>query len=76
MAMKPKSINPSATSPVADTENELLRVSQIIRLIPISATTWQNWVNRGIAPKPSLKTGGSTLWRRADIRAFIDAQQA
>jgi predicted DNA-binding transcriptional regulator AlpA len=48
-----------------------LRLKQILRLVPVTARCWQNWVRDGFAP-PSFKLGATTCWRTADVLAFLD----
>jgi prophage regulatory protein len=55
-------------------EAAFLRVSDILRLIPVSRSTWWAGVRRGRYP-PSVKLGpGITAWRAEDIRNFIEAR--
>jgi prophage regulatory protein len=63
-------------------DDALVRLSQIIGdrrkgitpIVPVSRSTWWNWVAAGRAPKP-VKVGGSgaTFWRRSDINAMLGA---
>ena len=54
--------------------SQLLRLKQIVGpkgLIPVSRSTWYEWVRSGKAPQP-IKLGlRITAWRREDINAFI-----
>ncbi len=36
--------------------------------IPVSKSTWWNWVNGGIAPKPIKLGEKTTVWKAEDIR--------
>lgn len=53
-----------------------LRLPDVLALIPVSRSTWLNWVKTGKAPKPVKLSERTTAWKVADIRAFIDAQAA
>ena len=50
----------------------LLRISQVLKLIPVSKSSWWQGVKLGKFPKP-LKLGmRTTVWRISDIRALIN----
>lgn len=49
-----------------------LRLSQILKLIPVGKTTWWNGVKSGRFPKPVKLGGRITAWRVEDIRALIE----
>lgn len=53
-----------------------IRLPGVLALIPVSRSTWLNWVKTGKAPKPVKLSERTTAWKVADIRAFIDAQAA
>ena len=57
------------------TNNQLLRAKQIHApggILPISRSSFFDYVARGIIPKP-IKLGPRTsCWRRSDILAFIE----
>ena len=44
---------------------------QIEPIIPISKTTWWNWVQSGKAPKPLKLSKGVTVWRSTEIANFV-----
>jgi hypothetical protein len=44
-------------------------------IIPVSRSTWWEWVASGRAPQP-VKIGRCTFWRESDIRAFVASAQA
>lgn len=48
-----------------------LRVDGILQLIPISKSTWWNWVNDGRAPPPVRLSDNVTAWRTEDIHELI-----
>jgi predicted DNA-binding transcriptional regulator AlpA len=49
-----------------------LRLPQILKLIPIGASSWWRWVAQGKAPK-GIKLGPkTTVWRAEDISAFME----
>ena len=53
-------------------EGGFLRLSGILKLIPVGKTTWWNGVRTGRFPQP-LKLGPrTTVWRTQDIQCLID----
>ncbi|MFT0533398.1 helix-turn-helix transcriptional regulator [Castellaniella hirudinis] len=72
---------PANTRPLF-ASNTLVRVPDICRnpktgqpgILPISRSTWYEWVKQGIAP-PGMRIGGRTVvWRLSDIQAMAKAQ--
>ena len=62
------------TTPVHSTlpETGFLRISQILRFLPIGRSTFWKWVKEGKAP-PAIKLGPkTTVWKAEVIRPFID----
>jgi len=52
-------------------EEGLIRLPEVLALIPVGKSTWWAGVSSGRFPK-SLKLGrGVTVWRASDIRALI-----
>jgi len=52
--------------------DSLLRLRQVLNLIPVAASTWWSGVRSGRFPKP-LKLGPrTTCWRARDVLALID----
>lgn len=49
----------------------LLRKADIQSEIGIPKSTLNRWIKLGLWPKP-IKIAGTTLWRRADIDAFLE----
>jgi predicted DNA-binding transcriptional regulator AlpA len=50
----------------------LLRLPQVLALIPVSKSTWWNGVKNGKFPRPIKLTERTTCWRARDILAFIE----
>jgi prophage regulatory protein len=64
-------MTPQNTSRQID-PNALLRLRQVLTLVPISASSWWSGVRNGKYPKP-LKLGPkTTCWRASDVLALID----
>jgi len=55
-------------------ETGFVRLPAILRVIPVSRSTWWQWVKAGKAPKPVKLAIRTTAWKASDISAFI--QQA
>jgi prophage regulatory protein len=65
-------------------ESGFLRIAQILGdakaeppippIIPVSRSTWWAGVKAGKYPKPLKLSERVTVWRCADIRAFIEAR--
>lgn len=53
-------------------ETGFVRQPVILKLIPVSKTTWWRWVNEEKAPKPIKLGPKTTAWRAEDIRTFIE----
>jgi predicted DNA-binding transcriptional regulator AlpA len=54
----------------------LLRLSQILNFVPVSASTWWAGVKDGRFPKPIKLSPRVTVWTVADIRQLIDRPHA
>jgi len=50
----------------------LLRLPQILKLIPVSRSTWWNGVRTGRFPRPVKLSERTTCWRASDILALIE----
>lgn len=48
-----------------------LRLSQILRFIPISKSTWWHWVSIGKAPMGIKLGANTTAWRAEDINQLL-----
>ena len=51
----------------------LLRLRQVLRLVPVSASTWWNGVRDCRFPKPFKLGPNTTVWRAADIICLIES---
>jgi prophage regulatory protein len=56
-------------------EEQLLRIKGVLKIVPVSNSTWWSWCSRGIAPAPIKLSERTTCWRLSDIMAFIDRAQ-
>ena len=58
--------------PTPEHTKGLLRLRQILELIPISRSAWWEGCRTGRYPKPVKLGPRTTVWRAEDIRAFIE----
>ncbi|MEY4592381.1 MAG: hypothetical protein RIR18_1276 [Pseudomonadota bacterium] len=66
---------PVFTTPPILQESGFLRISQIVPgLVPVGKSTWWQWVREGKAPQPVKLSAKTTVWRTADIKAFLEEQ--
>ncbi|MFC3549565.1 helix-turn-helix transcriptional regulator [Lysobacter cavernae] len=62
-----------ASSSAALPETGFLRLPEVLRLIPVSRSTWWAGVRSGRYPQPTRSLGSRiTAWRVEDIRALIE----
>jgi prophage regulatory protein len=50
----------------------LLRLPQVLALIPVSASTWWNGVRTGRFPAPIKLGPRTTVWRACDVLALTN----
>ncbi|MGA7491645.1 MAG: AlpA family phage regulatory protein, partial [Syntrophobacteraceae bacterium] len=64
---------PPKTSPAHAEEptERLLRLTEVLKLIPVSKSTWWNGVRTGKFPRPVKLGERTTCWRHSDIVALI-----
>ena len=48
-----------------------MRVREVLELIPLSRTTWDDGVKSGIFPQPIYLTERTVAWRASDINDLI-----
>ena len=53
------------------TQVSLLRLDQVLNLVPVSKSTWWAGCAEGKFPKPIKLTPRITVWRSSDINKFI-----
>jgi len=49
-----------------------LRLNEVLKIIPVSRSTWWANVKKGIYPKPYKISERSTAWKVGDIRKFAE----
>ena len=50
-----------------------VRIPQILAVLPISKSTWWQWVSEGKAPTPVKLGPKTTAWRVEDIRDLLSS---
>lgn len=48
----------------------LLKLPDVLQLVPVASSTWRKWSSEGLAPA-KVKRGCCTFWRESEIHAFI-----
>ena len=57
---------------MSNLENEsLLRLAQVLKIIPISKSAWWQGCKDGRYPKPVKLGPRTTVWKASDISAFM-----
>ena len=69
MATATQTKQPSTTLP----ESGYIRVNDLIKIIPFSASTVWRKSKKGSFPKPVKLSEQITAWRVEDVRAWMDA---
>lgn len=64
---------PDATEETLDSvpTEGLMRIEQVLKLIPISKSSWWKGVKEGVYPQPIKIKDGVTAWRNSDILQLI-----
>lgn len=57
--------------PIQPQPDRLLRLPEVLALIPVASSTWRRWVAEGEAPA-KVKKGRSTFWRLSEVQDFIN----
>ena len=55
-------------------ETGFLRLSTVLRVFPVSKSTWWAGVKEGKFPKPIKLTKRTTAWKAQDIRELIETR--
>ena len=57
-------------------ETGFVRLPQILRVFPVSKSTWWAGVKEGLYPKPVKLGENTTVWHEDDIRELINSLKA
>lgn len=61
---------------ICASEDALLRLSDVLRLIPVSRSTLYQWVKDGVFPKPIKLGSRVSAWRCGDVTDFSRQRNA
>ncbi len=50
-----------------------LRLPEVLKLFPVSKSTWWQGVKNGKFPKPVKLTERTTAWKAEDIKALLES---
>lgn len=70
----PDTPNPPVRSPRIE-QSGYLKLPDVLRLFPVSRTTWYGLIKIGAAPAP-VKIGVGSFWQETDITAFLNRNPA
>ena len=59
----------------SEKRDRLIRLKEVLEIIPVSKSTFWNWVASGRAPA-SIRLGRCTCWRLSDIEKMMGNQDA
>ncbi|MFM1759997.1 MAG: hypothetical protein RLY75_1268 [Pseudomonadota bacterium] len=59
------------TNPIQNTQITLMRIPQILKVMPVSKSKFWLMVQKGEFPKP-IKIGRSSFWTVKQVQAFIE----
>ncbi|VXC97881.1 Prophage CP4-57 regulatory protein (AlpA) [Enterobacterales bacterium 8AC] len=51
---------------------KLLRINEVLNIVPMGKSTFYAWVQAGKAPSPVRFGSRCSMWRHADIMKFIE----
>lgn len=54
---------------------ELIRLSKVLKLVPVSASTLDRMIQAGNFPLPILLSKRIPVWRLSDVLRWIDSQE-
>ena len=64
-------MNPQQQTPLEDLDFRLLRLNDVLKIIPVSRASFYEGIEKGHYPKP-LKIGKKlSVWKLADIRDLV-----
>ncbi len=52
--------------------DRLLRLPEVLKIIPISKSSWWDGVNKGIFPAPIKLGPRTTCWRYSDVQPLVE----
>jgi len=55
--------------------HKLIRLKDVLKIVPVSRSTWLAWTAAGKAPKKIVLGTRTTCWRLADVVAFASVKE-
>ncbi|WP_445425212.1 helix-turn-helix transcriptional regulator [Alishewanella sp. HL-SH06] len=55
---------------------QLIRLPEVLKMVPVGKTTWYSMVNRNEAPAPISLGARAVAWDREEIESWIRAKKA
>ncbi|NPU82983.1 MAG: AlpA family phage regulatory protein [Syntrophaceae bacterium] len=55
---------------------KLLRLRQVLQIIPVSRSTWWSGVRDGRFPRPIKLSIGCTCWRESDVLRLVEGENS
>jgi len=52
-------------------QDRLIRLPQVLEIIPVSKSAWWHGIKQGRYPKPVKLGARTTAWRESDVRAIV-----
>ncbi len=68
-----KSIKKSLPEKPVDRPDRLYRLRDVLRLIPISKSSWFAGIQKGKYPAGHLLSARTRVWKESEIKAVIDS---
>lgn len=70
-----QSVLPTKSSPAQIDPNRLIRLKEVLKIVPVAASTWWNWVATSRAPAPIRLGNRCTCWRYSDVVALTAVEE-
>ena len=61
--------------PLQPDPNRLIRLKEVLQIVPVSASCWWNWVATSRAPRPVHLGKRCTCWRYTDVITMADKEE-
>lgn len=55
-----------------DSRDRLLRLKEVLQIIPVSKSSWWDGVQKGKYPKPIKLGPRTTCWKESDVLKILD----
>jgi prophage regulatory protein len=72
--MSDKPDDQSVSTPADPLTDRLMRLPEVLTLIPVAKSTWWKWVAEGNAPSPVHIGPRCSGWRSSEIRRLMEGR--